>query len=96
MRHYFYKRMDNPGGGDLLYQWKTTHDLKNPRAQPDEKRHRTRSHDSSLGAAARPKCTASSTTAATSARRAIEGRPRDGGGTGVSGVNTWVQPKVRR
>jgi hypothetical protein len=28
MRHYFYKRMDNPGGGDLLYQWKTTHDLK--------------------------------------------------------------------
>ena len=28
MRHYFYKRMDNPGGGELLYQWKTTHDLK--------------------------------------------------------------------
>ena len=28
MRHYFYKRMDNPGGGDLLYQWKTTEDLK--------------------------------------------------------------------
>ena len=28
MRHYFYKRMDNPGGGEMLYQWKTTHDLK--------------------------------------------------------------------
>jgi hypothetical protein len=28
MRHYFYKRMDNPGGGELLYQWKTTHELK--------------------------------------------------------------------
>ena len=28
MRHYFYKRMDNPGGGELLWQWKTTHDLK--------------------------------------------------------------------
>jgi terminase large subunit-like protein len=28
MRHYFYRRMDSPGGGELLYQWKTTHDLK--------------------------------------------------------------------
>ena len=28
MRHYFYRRMDNPGGGELLYQWKTTHELK--------------------------------------------------------------------
>ena len=28
MRHYFYKRMDNPGGGELLYQWKTTFELK--------------------------------------------------------------------
>jgi hypothetical protein len=28
MRHYFYRRMDNPGGGEMLYQWKTTEDLK--------------------------------------------------------------------
>jgi hypothetical protein len=28
MRHYFYRRLDNPGGGELLYQWKTTHELK--------------------------------------------------------------------
>lgn len=28
LRHYFYKRMDNPGGGEMLYQWKTTEDLK--------------------------------------------------------------------
>ena len=28
MKHYFYRRMDNPGGGELLYQWKTTHELK--------------------------------------------------------------------
>jgi len=28
MRHYFYRRMDNPGGGEMLFQWKTTHDLK--------------------------------------------------------------------
>lgn len=28
MRHYFYRRMDNPGGGELLYQWKTTEELK--------------------------------------------------------------------
>jgi len=28
MRHYFYRRMDNPGGGEMLYQWKTTHELK--------------------------------------------------------------------
>ena len=28
MRHYFYRRLDNPGGGELLYQWKTTEDLK--------------------------------------------------------------------
>lgn len=28
MRHYFYTRMDNPGGGQMLFQWKTTHDLK--------------------------------------------------------------------
>lgn len=28
MRHYFYRRMDNPGGGELLYQWKTTNELK--------------------------------------------------------------------
>ena len=28
MRHYFYRRMDNPGGGEVLYQWKTSEDLK--------------------------------------------------------------------
>ncbi|SRR6266567_365424 len=28
MRHYFYRRLDNPGGGEMLYQWRTTHDLK--------------------------------------------------------------------
>jgi len=28
MRHYFYRRLDNPGGGEMLYQWKTTMDLK--------------------------------------------------------------------
>jgi hypothetical protein len=28
MRHYFYRRLDNPGGGEMLYQWKTTHELK--------------------------------------------------------------------
>lgn len=28
MRHYFYRRMDNPGGGELMYQWKTTEELK--------------------------------------------------------------------
>jgi hypothetical protein len=28
MRHYFYRRMDSPGGGQLLYQWKTTEELK--------------------------------------------------------------------
>ena len=28
MRHFFYQRMDNPGGGQLVYQWKTTEELK--------------------------------------------------------------------
>ena len=28
MRHFFYRRMDSPGGGSLVYQWKTTHELK--------------------------------------------------------------------
>jgi hypothetical protein len=28
MRHFFYHRMDNPGGGSLVYQWVTTEDLK--------------------------------------------------------------------
>ena len=28
MRHFFYRRMDTPGGGSLVYQWKTTHELK--------------------------------------------------------------------
>jgi hypothetical protein len=28
MRHYFYRRIDNPGGGEVLYQWRTTEDLK--------------------------------------------------------------------
>jgi hypothetical protein len=28
MKHYFYRRMDNPSGGEMLFQWKTTHDLK--------------------------------------------------------------------
>ena len=28
MRHYFYRRMDNPGGGELLYQWVTREDTK--------------------------------------------------------------------
>ena len=28
MRHFFYRRMDNPGGGALVYQWKTTEELK--------------------------------------------------------------------
>jgi hypothetical protein len=28
MRHYFYRRMDNPGGGELLYGWKQTEELK--------------------------------------------------------------------
>jgi hypothetical protein len=28
MRHFFYRRMDTPGGSSLAYQWKTTHELK--------------------------------------------------------------------
>ena len=28
MRHFFYRRMDSPGGGSLIYQWKTTEELK--------------------------------------------------------------------
>jgi hypothetical protein len=28
MRHYFYRRIDNPGAGEALYQWRTTEDLK--------------------------------------------------------------------
>lgn len=28
MRHFFYRRMDNPGGGEMVYQWKTTEELK--------------------------------------------------------------------
>jgi hypothetical protein len=28
VRHFFYRRMDNPGGGGLLYHWKQTHELK--------------------------------------------------------------------
>lgn len=28
MRHYFYRRIDSPGGGALVYQWKTTEELK--------------------------------------------------------------------
>lgn len=28
MRHFFYRRIDTPGGGSLVYQWKTTSELK--------------------------------------------------------------------
>src|SRR5215469_1267317 len=28
MRHFFYRRLDNPGGGEMVYQWKTTRELK--------------------------------------------------------------------
>jgi hypothetical protein len=28
MRHFFYRRIDSPGGGSLIYQWKTTEELK--------------------------------------------------------------------
>ena len=28
MRHFFYRRIDSPGGGALVYQWKTTAELK--------------------------------------------------------------------
>jgi hypothetical protein len=28
MRHFFYRRMDSPTGGSLIYQWKTTEELK--------------------------------------------------------------------
>jgi hypothetical protein len=28
MRHFYYRRMDSPGGGSLVYQWKTTEELK--------------------------------------------------------------------
>lgn len=28
MRHYFYRRMDSPGGGELAYHWRSSHDLK--------------------------------------------------------------------
>jgi hypothetical protein len=28
MRHFFYRRIDNPGGGEMVYQWKTTMELK--------------------------------------------------------------------
>lgn len=28
MRHFFYRRIDSPGGGALIYQWKTTEELK--------------------------------------------------------------------
>lgn len=28
MRHYFYRRLDNPGGGEMMYQWRSTHELK--------------------------------------------------------------------
>jgi hypothetical protein len=28
MRHFFYRRIDTPGGGSLVYQWKTSAELK--------------------------------------------------------------------
>ena len=28
MRHYFYRRMDSPGGGGLAYHWRSSQDLK--------------------------------------------------------------------
>lgn len=28
MRHFFYKRMDSVGGGEIVYQWRTTEELK--------------------------------------------------------------------
>ena len=28
MRHFFYRRIDSPSGGSLIYQWKTTEELK--------------------------------------------------------------------
>ena len=95
MRHYFYKRMDSPGGGDLLYQWKTTHDLK-LRAMNQYK------NGIELGRI-RPRSTAlldeMNRIVNDEGNIGAEGRSKDdrvmGAALSYQAWNTWVQPKVK-
>lgn len=95
MRHYFYRRMDNPGGGELLYGWNQTEDLKRmmmnqfkngielsraiPRSVPLLEEMRRIVNDEGSIGA--------------------EGRAKDDRVTGAAlayqGWNTWVQPRVK-
>lgn len=95
MRHYFYKRMDNPGGGDLLYQWKTTHDLK------------TRALNQMKNAIELGRMIPRSVPLLGEMHRIVndggnigaEGRSKDdrvmGAALAFQAFNTWVQPKVK-
>jgi hypothetical protein len=95
MRHYFYRRMDNPGGGELLYGWNQTEDLKRmmmnqfkngielsrmmPRSAPLMEEMKRIVNDEGSIGA--------------------EGRSKDdrviGAALAYQGWNTWVQPKVK-
>jgi hypothetical protein len=95
MRHYFYRRMDNPGGGELLYQWKQTEELKRmsmnqlknaielgrmvPRSVPLLEEMRRIVNDEGWIGA--------------------EGRAKDdrvvAAALAYQGYNTWVQPRVK-
>ncbi len=95
MRHFFYKRMDNPGGGDLLYQWKTTHDLK-MRAMNQYK------NGIELGRI-RPRSVAlldeMNRIVNDEGNIGAEGRSKDdrvmGAALAYQAYNTWCQPKVK-
>jgi len=95
MRHYFYRRMDNPGGGELLYHWKSTEELKR-RAMNQMK------NGIELG-----RMIPRSVPLLEECRRIVndaghigaEGRSKDdrvmGAALAYQAWNTWVQPRVK-
>jgi hypothetical protein len=95
MRHYFYRRMDNPSGGELLYGWNQTEDLKRMMMNQFK-------NGVELG-----RCVIRSVPLCEEMRRIVnnngsigaEGRAKDDRVTGAAlayqGWNTWVQPRVK-
>lgn len=95
MRHYFYRRMDNPGGGEMLYQWKTTEDLKR-RAMNQYK------NAIELGRAvprSMPLLEEMQRIVNDDGHIGAEGRSKDdrvmAAALAYQAFNTWVQPKVK-
>jgi hypothetical protein len=95
MRHYFYKRADNPGGGELLYHWHSTHDLK------------TRAMNQMKNSIELNRMIPRSIPLLEEMRRIVneggsigaEGRSKDdrvmGAALAHQAWNTWIQPKVK-